>query len=189
MLTGGRSTRMGEHKPALVVGGRTLLDAALDAARDRPTIVVGDPRGVPDGVRIAADASPDGGPVVGIATGCDRLDADADFAAVDTVFVVASDQPFITSEALDELERARRSAGADVAVFVDGTGGRQLLCAAWSRTALARALGSVRDPRGAAVRGLFRDVRIREVPDVTGAAFDVDTAEELRLARERADQI
>ena len=74
VLTGGASTRMGRHKPALEVGGRPIIERVVEAARPRRILVVGSDVGVPVGVTTVADVVPGGGPVSGLATGLAHLD-------------------------------------------------------------------------------------------------------------------
>ena len=58
ILAGGRGRRLGgRDKPALLVGDRSLLDIAIDAAGDCPIVVVGPARDLPAGV-LAATRGP-----------------------------------------------------------------------------------------------------------------------------------
>ena len=116
ILTGGRSTRMGQPKPEIAFGESTFLDRIMDAARpvfDRVTIVS------------RADEPPheDVAPIFGVAA------ALAD-AGEGRAFVIAADYPLITTELLRFLcERAARSAAPVVAPEWDHN--VQMLCAAY----------------------------------------------------------
>ena len=70
LLAGGRGSRMGGvSKPLLEVGGMTLLDAALRAARDvgaDPIIVVGPPDDAHAGLTWVREDPPFGGPAAAI---------------------------------------------------------------------------------------------------------------------------
>lgn len=65
---------MGRHKPALQVAGRPMVERVVDAARPRPTVVVGSRLGVPGDIETVADDRPGGGPVAGLAAGLRHLD-------------------------------------------------------------------------------------------------------------------
>lgn len=186
VLTGGRSSRLGRHKPTLRVGDRTMLEAALGAAGDRMTVVVGRGDGVPAAIPAILDDSADGGPVVGIATGLRWLLEEHGSDRFDTVFVLAADQPFLTAEALDRLDEGRRAAAADLALFRDRSGRRQPLCVAWSSRALGQTIAALDEPVGAPVRALFRDLTVAELLDVDDSTLDVDTEDALHEARQLA---
>lgn len=188
VLTGGRSSRLGRHKPTVSVGGRTMLDAVLEAAANRVTVVVGSGDGVPASIPVIPDDRVDGGPVVGIVTGLRWLIREHGRARFDSIIVLAADQPFLTAEVLDRLVDGRRGAGVDLALFRDRSGRQQPLCAAWSMEALRNAVGGLDDPVGAPVRALFRDRTVTELPDDDGVTIDVDTEEALERARRIANR-
>ena len=74
ILAGGQGRRLGgRDKPALLVGGRTLLDRALDAVSGVPVVVVGPPRALPAGVFRVAEDPPGGGPAAAVAAGLRRV--------------------------------------------------------------------------------------------------------------------
>lgn len=141
VLAGGAGRRMGGvDKAALRVGGVTLLDRVLGAARpvcDR-LVVVGPVRETAvDGVTFVMEAEPGGGPVPAVAAGL----AAAPEAGV--VLVLAADLPLLTSGHLRRLVAAL-DAGAGAAAAGD-QGGPNPLLAAYAGPALAaraRALGA-----------------------------------------------
>jgi molybdopterin-guanine dinucleotide biosynthesis protein A len=205
VLAGGAATRLGgADKPAIEVGGDTLLDRALAAvSAARRVVVVGPPRPVPAGVRAGRlmsgavragrlmsgavragrliwcrEQPPGGGPVAAIAAGFGRTTADA-------VVVLAADLPWI-APAVPRLLAALGD--ADVAVLVDASGRRSYLAAAWRRTALRAALAATGGPAGVAARRLFDGVEVIEVLDSAGWAEDCDTWSDVERARRRADR-
>src|SRR5690242_16541929 len=131
VLTGGASRRMGSHKPVLDVGGRPLVARVLDAAGDRPALVVGPGQGVPEGLRVVMERVPGGGPVAGLAAAVEALTADPQAPLPYAVAVLAADLPFVTSAHVDRLLAALHDPGeADLAVTVDREGRPNWLCAA-----------------------------------------------------------
>lgn len=68
VLAGGRSSRMGTDKAAVLFRGRTMLEIAITtmAAVSKDVVVIGDRSAVPDGVRSIADTFPGCGPMGGI---------------------------------------------------------------------------------------------------------------------------
>lgn len=200
MLTGGGSTRMGRHKPALEVGGRPIIGRVLEAARRHPTVVVGAPERVPSGTLVVRESPPGGGPVAGIAAGLNALDSLTGNAPLALVAVLAGDLPFVTAEHLDELcealaPTAPRSpergsddvAPPEVALVVDAQGDANWLCAVWRADALRRRLAEVGDASGTSVRRLLDGIRRAHVIDETGWSADVDTPADLAAARRRRD--
>lgn len=199
VLTGGTSTRMGRHKPALEVGGRPIIERVVEAARPRRILVVGSDVAVPAGVTTIADEVPGGGPVSGLASGLARLALGPDTAlphhdqhdqheslTPDVVVVLAGDLPFVTrtlvNQLVNELDSGSDSGPADVAVAVDADGRRNWMCAAWRRAALRARLAGLGDPTGQSMRQLAEGVVVNEVRH-RGEAMDVDTPDDLARAR------
>ncbi|MGE0392272.1 MAG: molybdenum cofactor guanylyltransferase [Vicinamibacterales bacterium] len=149
LLVGGRGRRLGgTDKSALVVGGRTILERQVDAARAvTPSVLaVGSMTGHgPAGLPLVPDLLPDGGALGALVT---ALVA----APADVVVVVAGDMPFVTGPFLRWL--AERLGPAD-AVLPQDAGGRHPLCAAYHRRAAA--------PLRVAV-----DAGVRRVQDAVG---------------------
>lgn len=193
VLTGGGSTRMGRHKPALAVGGRPIIAAVIEAAREHPTVVVGTPEEVPEGTLVVRESPPGGGPVAGIDAGLTALDdlpAIADGRGAELVAVLAGDLPFLTAQHLDELFVALTSGPTDVerpdvALAVDTSGHANWLCAVWRADTLRRRLAEVGEASGTSVRTLLHGIRQVHVLDETGWSTDVDTPEDLDAARRR----
>ncbi|MDF0528721.1 NTP transferase domain-containing protein [Tsukamurella sp. 8F] len=171
VLAGGAARRLGADKPEQRVGGRRLLDIALNAVSGAEAIVVvGPPRDVPDGVRIVRETPAGAGPVAAIAAGFSALPAGSA-----EVVVLASDLPGITADEVARLVAARGT--APVALACDDR--PQYLTAVWDSAALARALSGV-PPR-------MRDLVPHDAVLVPSAgAADVDTPEQLEAARLQA---
>jgi molybdopterin-guanine dinucleotide biosynthesis protein A len=133
VLAGGAGRRMGGlDKALLVVGGVTLLDRVLAAARpvcDR-LVVVGPPRPVSaDGVTFVVEDVPGGGPVPAVAAALGALDG------CDLVVVLAVDLPLLRSDHLRLLVAALDDPAVAAAAAAD-VGGPNPLLAAYRRTAL-----------------------------------------------------
>ncbi|HET7399175.1 MAG TPA: NTP transferase domain-containing protein [Intrasporangium sp.] len=196
VLTGGGSTRMGSHKPALPVGGRPIIERVLGAVESLPTVVVGLPYAVPPGVPVVREDPPGSGPVAGIAAGLAGLDALVDAGSVGDlrlVAVLAGDLPFLTAAALADLAAALepgrdadRADAPEVSLAAGPDGAPNWLCAVWRVPALRRRLAALGDPSGTSVRRLTSEVRTVLVADHEGWSADVDSPEDLDAARARA---
>ena len=109
VLAGGTSVRMGMPKCGLILGGRTMLERAVQRMlRLSPLVVVAGSAGVaiPSGVRVVQDARSGTGPLGGIHA--------ALLASRDDCAVVACDMPFFSIELLEYM--ADESRGKDAAV-------------------------------------------------------------------------
>lgn len=193
VLTGGRSSRMGSHKPALEVGGRPIVERVVDAARPWPVLVVGRVEGVPDGIRVVADETPDAGPLAALATAVGALPP----GPKGVVVLLAGDLPFVTHAHLERLVSEVRgpatgggATGARPAlgVSVDADGRRNWLCSAWRADALVSQLAGLGNPAHRGLRDLVAGLPAAAVTDVPhgGAALDVDTPADLERARAQA---
>jgi molybdenum cofactor guanylyltransferase len=193
VLTGGGSTRMGEHKPALEVGGRPIITRILDAVADLPVVVVGDAAGVPEDVPVVCEEPPGGGPVAGVAAGLAHLSSryGAEPAAggrdLECVVLLAGDLPFVARTAVEALVAALEAhPDAETALAVDGQGQVNWLCAAWRASALRGRLAGLDQPAGTSMRRLNAGARQVQVRDEAGWSVDVDTPADLDAARARA---
>jgi molybdopterin-guanine dinucleotide biosynthesis protein A len=175
-------------KPTLPVAGEAMLTRVLRAGTGaRVRVVVGPPElPVPDGVGQARERPAGGGPVAGLAAGLAAV-GPTDDVTPRQVAVLASDLPFLTAGALDDLNDGLARTGAHVAVYRDATGRRQLLCGLWWESVLRAVLPG--DPTGAPMRALFAGLHVAEV-DYTGDGpppwYDCDTPEDLANARKWA---
>jgi molybdenum cofactor guanylyltransferase len=127
ILAGGSSTRMGRDKALIEIGGRTLLDIALD--RMEPHVdglmVIGDPDKYGHvGPFVFADETPGLGPLGGLITAMR-------YSSTDKLLVLACDMPGVESRLLDRLKM-------DLGNFTDAVvpmnaGRPEPLCAAYHR--------------------------------------------------------
>jgi molybdopterin-guanine dinucleotide biosynthesis protein A len=197
ILAGGRAERLGgASKPDLVVGGRSLLETAIDAARSAGCariVVVGPPSLEAPGCLIVREDPPFGGPVAALAAGLAALATDAATpessvpdaapAPAPDVLVLACDMPG-ASVAVDRLLGGRRtSLATDGVCLVDASGREQWLAAIYSRRALARAFDALgHDAGGAAMRRLAASLDLTVLAD-HGSTQDIDTWSDLERAR------
>lgn len=191
VLAGGAGRRLGgADKPAVLVGGRTLLDRVLEAVADAGrAVVVGPPRPVGRPVTWAREEPPGGGPVAALAAGLPHVRADL-------VAVLAADLPFLDAATLGRLRAA--ATGDDVwpvdgaqpvdgALLVDYDGRDQLLAGVW-RTAALRAALAGRAVDGARLGDLLAGlaavrVSVRQPAGSPPPWFDCDTPGAVEAAR------
>ncbi len=167
VLAGGEARRLGgQDKPALEVGGRTMLDAVVAAcAGAQTTVVVGPERPVSRPVLWAREDPVGGGPVPALAAGLAHV-------AGDTVVLLAADLPFVTEAFVSWL-----AAQAPAVLGVDGR--EQWLCSSWPTELLRTAGGS---PRLGAVLGALPHAVVTW--DGEGTPWlDCDTEDDLAHAR------
>jgi molybdopterin-guanine dinucleotide biosynthesis protein A len=138
VLAGGKAARLGgQAKPQLVVGGRTMLAAVLEAVADaEDRIVVGPPQPVPKDVVVVRERPPGGGPVAALRAGLAAVDTDV-------VALLAGDLPFLTAALVAEL-RARLT--GDGVLVVDDGGRDQYLLGVWRTAPLRAAAAAVHGP-------------------------------------------
>jgi molybdopterin-guanine dinucleotide biosynthesis protein A len=167
VLAGGRGSRLGGvDKPAIEVGGVSLLDRALAAvAGADPVVVVGPRRPVAVDVVWAREEPAGAGPVPALLAGLDRL-ADEDLAVV----LLAADLPLVSTDTVARLLGALGETGA---VLVDDDGRPQWLTSAWRLSALRGLDRTSTSLRGALPRGWVA------VPAVGQESADVDSPADL----------
>ncbi|MCV2490510.1 NTP transferase domain-containing protein [Geodermatophilus sp. YIM 151500] len=178
VLAGGRAARLGgQAKPQLVVGGRTMLAAVLDAVADAAErVVVGPPQPVPGGVRVVREQPPGGGPVPALRAGLAGV-------GTEVLVVLAGDLPFVTSEVVRAL---RAGLTRDGVLVVDDAGRDQYLLGAWRTAALRAAVDDVRGPTS--LRSLLAPLavdrlRTSPAPGQPPPWTDCDTPADLARAR------
>jgi molybdopterin-guanine dinucleotide biosynthesis protein A len=190
ILAGGQGRRLGgRDKPALLVGGRTLLDRALDAVSGVPAVVVGPPRALPAGVFRVAEDPPGGGPAAAVAAGFTALPG---LPGAAMVAVLAADLPGIDATTLAKLCAALNDS-ADVsgtddpadpadpegAVLLDPMGRRQYLIGVWRQAALAAAIARRPHWHNLPLREMLAPIGVIEVPGSDREAADIDTPADL----------
>ena len=188
VLTGGRSSRMGEDKASLVLGGTTLLGrvvAALNAVADEIVVVRAPGQSLPlvqttGTLTVVADRIEGAGPLEGIVTGLEASTAPV-------ALVVGVDHPFLRPTLLRLLvERVEADTTWVLPVF---EGHPQPICSAVARSSLEAIRAAVatgeRSPATAARSlgaVLLEEARWRTV-DPEGLSFwDVDTPEAFEAA-------
>jgi molybdopterin-guanine dinucleotide biosynthesis protein A len=190
VLAGGSARRMGGRDKLMVtVAGRPMLHTALAAVGDaKPRIVVGPSElrpELPAGTLLTRENPPGGGPVAAIGAGLALVPND-----VTVVAVVAADQPFLTTAAIQRLAEALRGSAAAGAVYVDADGRQQRGLTFWRAGPLRQFLAAIPDLDGIAIGRLTGGSPVIEVgtPDRSGPPpwYDCDTEEDLRRAEEWA---
>jgi molybdopterin-guanine dinucleotide biosynthesis protein A len=182
LLAGGRATRMGGiEKPLVEVGGRSLLQRAVDAVHDcSPIVLVGPESPIEGGQPVwVREDPPFGGPAAAIVAAVDLVGEN------EWTFVLACDLPF-AGDAVAALAQAIGILGADVdgVCLADGSSRPQWLTGVYRTEALREAASTLPDHgRDAPVRALIDDLAIAVVA-APRAARDIDTWEDLREIEE-----
>ncbi|TFV91044.1 molybdenum cofactor guanylyltransferase [Blastococcus sp. CT_GayMR20] len=183
VLAGGKAARLGgQAKPQLLVGGRPILAAVLEAVPDADRrIVVGPPQPVPPGVLLVREHPPGGGPVAAVRAGLAEVETDV-------VLVLAGDLPFLTAGVVGQL---RERLTTDGVLVVDDSARDQYLLGAWRSAALRGALAGVHGPTS--LRRVLAPIAVRRWrPDVAAGQpppwLDCDTPADLARARALAGE-
>jgi molybdopterin-guanine dinucleotide biosynthesis protein A len=125
---------MGTDKARVDLGGRSLLQRAVDALRpvvDQVLLATGPtPRYAEFGIPLVLDARADGGPLAGLEAALAAVDADLELGGAGRVAVLAVDMPGVDSALVERLfERAERD---DVdALLLASDSGVEPLCAVY----------------------------------------------------------
>ncbi|MBR7672565.1 NTP transferase domain-containing protein [Streptomyces daliensis] len=184
VLAGGGARRLGgADKPALTVGGRSLLDRVLSACADASaTVVVGPRRPTHRPVTWVREDPPGGGPLAALDAGLRRTTAA-------TVLVLSADLPFLrvpTVRALLDAGTGDEDEDAyEGAVVNDGRD--QPLLAAYRAEPLRRELALLQTEYGRLgnlpLRLLLPELRLRRI--TASDALDCDTWDDIAAARAR----
>jgi molybdopterin-guanine dinucleotide biosynthesis protein A len=171
VLAGGASRRFdGADKAQFELGGRSLLERAVDTVGSAGrVIVVGPRRPLVRDVTWVQESPPGAGPAHALSAGLELVGADL-------VAVLACDLPFAGREIVKRLVAAVGS--SDGAVVRDRSRRPQPLLAVYRTAALrSRLVGS--NTRNAPVREVLGDLKVRYMTDDL-AATGCDTPEALR---------
>ncbi|GAB2571335.1 NTP transferase domain-containing protein [Streptomyces capparidis] len=185
VLAGGAARRLGGvDKPALPLGGATLLERVLASCRHAARRVVVGPRRPlagpgADAVVWTRETPPGGGPLPALAAGLAHV-------REETVVVLAADLPFMDEPTVRRLLAARADDGA---LLTDAAGRAQPLAAVYRTASLRRELAALSAGRpaltGLPLRLLTSRLALRSLPDDHGTSFDCDTWEDVTTARAR----
>lgn len=182
IVAGGKGRRLGGvSKPALVVGGLTLIERTLTAVQAADAVVVvGGPR--PVGVRWTVEDPPGSGPAAGLGAGLHELGHAREPAP--WTLVLAVDMPR-AHQAVPLLLEARDA--QDGVWLVDGEGHPQPLLALYRTNVLTTALAAVREGGlvNTSLRRLVVGLTMTELPDRDGVSRDLDTGEDARYWKEQ----
>lgn len=170
----------GVDKPAIVVGGQSMLEAALQAVEMCTRVVVVGPHRpeLPAEILQAQEVPVGAGPVAAIAAGIGVLSG-CEFPA-GMIVVLAADMPFLTTAAVDELLMHARESGSDAVFAADASGRPQYLVGVWRRSALTAALNQLDSLVNRPMKALV-PVDTAMVP--LAGVDDCDTPEDVRHAR------
>ena len=154
LLAGGLGTRMGAgDKPLKMIAGKSILARVI--ARMAPQcaqLVInanGDPRRFAEfDLPVIADTFPENaGPLAGVLAAMEHC-AIA-HPGIDSILSVATDGPFMPRDLAARLAKARREAGADIAVAASG---------GWNHPTIALWAVTLREPLRAGLEGGLRKI-------------------------------
>ena len=186
ILAGGRSRRMGTNKALLPLGGRRLVDRAIDllSPHVEDVFVVGPPEVFPFlHVPVRPDEIRQAGPLGGILTGLRH-------ARFEKSLVLGVDLPFLTGEVLDRVLKAAGSPDADVTIprYHDT---QETLCGVYSRHCITLIEGMLMAGHKSVLELLGR-VRIQVLEEevfqdllATDPFFNINTREHYEEAKRR----
>lgn len=183
ILAGGAGRRLGGRKPHRMLGGRTLLDRALDYARSLSDMIVLSVRctnGI-TGVDAIADPPDVAGPLAGLAAGLTLIRE----RGLPRLATIPCDMPFLPEDLLVRL----LSVGADAPAVIAESGGRlHPVCGLW-RSNVLDGLGAYRATGRQSLEGFARHVGFRTCawPADPDPFFNVNDAGDLREAARRID--
>ena len=187
VLAGGRSSRMGTDKAALLLNGRTLLDHAIGmvgAVTGEPPFILGSRQLYASYGEVIEDRYPGCGPLAGIHAALSR-------SSTRFNLIIAVDTPFLSPELLRHM--TMRAIESEAAVTVPEIAGyTQPLCAVYSRDFLPIAENALRSGSFKIVPLFPKDMTcIVTEAELARFAFDAEmfenlnTPEQMKRARLR----
>lgn len=177
ILAGGEGRRMGGDKPTRLLGGRTLLDRAIEGARrwsDRIVIAArdGDQVGATD-YEVLLDPPSVGGPLAGLVS--------ARKLGRELVLTVPCDMPFLPADLAGRLRDALGDRGAALAA----SGGRvHPVCGLWRSDRLSELAGYLATGRRSVI-GFSELLDYAAVEWEEAAFININTPAELATAEAR----
>ena len=172
VLAGGRARRFGgEHKPALQLNGRSLLDHSLLAVADaEPIVVVGPEISTMRPVHWVREDPSYAGPVAALATGLQTI------GNIGVVALLSADLIGIKQHT---VHRLRSVVHGDVAgaVLIDASGREQWLISVWCTKLLRKVIPS--ETIDVSLHSVFAGLSYVRVPAEPGEADDIDTPADL----------
>jgi len=193
VLAAGNSTRMGEPKQLLRLGGRTVLERTLEnvcaAGVDEVVLVLGAfaekirqelPTNLFDGLKVVVNRDYEQGMARSLREGLAAV-----IPQMDAVLIVLADQPFVRPQTIGRIiERYRQSDAEIVIPFYEGKRGNPVLL---DRSVFAEAMALQGD---VGFRALFgRHVAGIVEVDVAdeGVLLDIDSRDDYERLRRRED--
>jgi molybdenum cofactor guanylyltransferase len=186
VLTGGKSSRMGQEKSALLLNGNTLLERAIEIARaaSEDVQLLGNPS-TRTSVPVIPDRFPGCGPLAGIDAALATTNAELNF-------ILSVDTPFVPEGFVRYLIERARGNGALV-TYPRLTSGYQPLCAVYRREFGPIAEASLRsgqykiDPLFARIRTCtIDDAELRKLGFGDEIFDNLNTPEDWERAQQRA---
>ena len=175
VLTGGSARRLGgADKASLRIGGRSLLDRAVDALSGAGrVIVVGPRRPTLRPVAWARESPVGAGPLAATAAGVEHVVADV-------LVVLAVDYPFVDAGVVAELLEGMGS--HDGAALTDAEGNLHYVAGAYRVASVRAGITRSGSEENASMRRVFSNLDVAEVHN-DEAALDIDNPEDLEAAR------
>jgi len=168
ILAGGKSLRFGKNKALQQIGGKRLIERAIESLRPfcDPIVVVANEIELylDTAVSLAADIVAHQGPLGGIYTALL-------FSPTEWIFVKATDMPFLVPELAALIIDAKE--GFDAVVPTENDYYDPLL-AMYNRRCLPAIARQIQEPDERQVIGFFRKIRIRTLSDKEWRKVDPD---------------
>jgi molybdopterin-guanine dinucleotide biosynthesis protein A len=192
VLTGGRSSRMGQDKALLEVDGRPLIKivaANVQRALGEVTLVGSSAKYGSLGIPVIEDIHPGLGPLAGI-------HAALRHSRKPLVLVVGCDMPFLNAQFLERLAQIAAVADSEVTVAESVDYGLESLCAVYNQSTLPHVEEAL-ERRELKIAMLYEKVRVRKLSaeecrpfNPQGVLFsNVNTPQDFELARRRLEAI
>jgi len=178
VLAGGASRRMGRDKALINVGGRTLIERALDVMADFDQVVVlgGSAQGSQIcsrvGVEVLVDVDPGSGPLMAILAAVEQ---------VGDLVALAVDMAGVEAPMVDAVRAGGEALGVDIAVATS-MGDVQPALARWNASVYPAAMAAVDD----GVRSLFgvvgrNEVSVVQVEVGAGVGINLNTPADVAI--------